>query len=377
LGFSVKGHAGELEVRVPSVRATKDITIEQDLVEEVGRIHRYGNIPEAVLVANIAPPRRDEAWKRRMLVRAIQDRLSGGARFHETMSYSFVGDELLAKIGGSDEPHVSVVNPVAEGFAKMRRSVMPSVLSAVASNRRQRENIRLFEIGKGYRPETPNQRGEPREVHECAIVLSNLPSAKSARFDANAFAQLRGVIEDLVKSLKLAPITWSTDESAPSWANKVQALRGTIGTQSDTALHLATLDPRVRRSLGLVGELESDVACALISIDALLAAPAREGGYAPIPKFPSVKVDVAIAVPAEMQSGTLVDAIKKSGKGLVHEVELFDVYTGDKLGAGKKSLAYHVHLQSDQKTLTEAEVQKFLERLERELGTLGAELRKV
>jgi phenylalanyl-tRNA synthetase beta chain len=72
-----------------------------------------------------------------------------------------------------------------------------------------------------------------------------------------------------------------------------------------------------------------------------------------------------------------VAAIEKSGKGLVHEVELFDVYTGDKLGAGKKSLAYHVHLQSDQKTLTEAEVQKFLERLERELGTLGAELRKV
>jgi phenylalanyl-tRNA synthetase beta chain len=78
-----------------------------------------------------------------------------------------------------------------------------------------------------------------------------------------------------------------------------------------------------------------------------------------------------------MQSGALVAAIEKSGKGLVQNVELFDVYAGDKLGADKKSLAYHVHLQSAQKTLGEAEVQKFLERLERELGTLGAELRKV
>jgi len=82
-------------------------------------------------------------------------------------------------------------------------------------------------------------------------------------------------------------------------------------------------------------------------------------------------------VKSDAKSGDLVAAIEKSGKGLVHDVELFDVYTGDKLGAGKKSLAYHVHLQSDQKTLSEAEVQKFLERLERELTQLGAELRKV
>ncbi len=377
LGFSAKGHAGELDVRVPSVRATKDITIEQDLVEEVGRIHRYGNIAEAQLVANIAPPPRDEAWKRRMVVRAIQDRLSGGARFHETMSYSFVGDELLQHVGMSGEPHAAVQNAVAEGFSRIRRSVMPSVLGALASNRRHRDRVQLFEIGKGYLPEHVNPRGEPREVHECAIALATSPAGKDARFDAGAFAQMRGIVEDLAHALNLEPITWSIDEAAPAWANKSQALRGSVGKTGPLAIHLAALDPRVRRALGLAGELESDVACALLSIDALLEAPIRGSGYKPTPKFPSVKVDVALAVHRDTQSGALVAAIEKSGKGLVQEVELFDVYTGDKLGADKKSLAYHVHLQSDQKTLTEAEVQKFLERLERELGTIGAELRKV
>jgi phenylalanyl-tRNA synthetase beta chain len=381
LGFGAKGHAGELEVRVPSVRATKDVTIEQDLVEEVGRIHRYGNIPEAELVAPIAPPPRDAGWKRRMLVRRVQDRLAGGARFHETMSYSFVGDDLLAKVGASGEPHVAVSNPVAEGFSRIRRSVMPSVLGTLAQNRRHRENVKLFEIGKGYLPEHPNARGEPHEVHECALVLASTPPAKDARFDAHAFAQMRGVVEDLLRALKLEKVAWSVDDGAPAWAHSGRALRGTIGkpgaVASSPVVRLAALDPRVRRALGLVGELDSDVACALISIDALLDAPERAGGYAPIPKFPSVKVDVALAVKADAKSGDLVAAIEKSGKGLVHEVELFDVYTGDKLGADKKSLAYHVHLQSDQKTLGEAEVQKFLERLERELGQLGAELRKV
>lgn len=377
LGFGVKGRPEVLEVKVPSARATKDIRIEQDLVEEVGRIHRYGNIPEQVLVAQIAPPPRDARWKRRMLVRAIQDRLAGAARFHETMSYSFVGDDLIAKLNAGSEPYVAVVNPVAEGFGKIRRSVMPSVLGALESNRRQRERVQLFEIGKGYQPEHANQHGEPREVHECAIVLAAPASKKNARFDENSFAELRGVVDDLVASLKLGSIVWAKDDSVSSWAHAGRALRGTVGATGPLAVRLSMLEPRVRRALGLTGELDSDVACALVSIDALLSAESRGSGYTPVSKFPAVKVDVAIAVATSTPSGTLVSAIEKSGKNLVQRVELFDVYSGDKLGAGKKSLAYHVHLGAADKTLGEAEVRKFLERLERELAQIQAELRKV
>ncbi len=376
LSFGVKGSGGTLEVQVPSARATKDITIEQDLVEEVGRIHRYGNIPEQVLVANIAPPPRDARWKRRMMVRAIQDRLSGAARFHETMSYSFVGDELLAQLGETN-PHVAVVNPVAEGFSKIRRSVMPSVLAAAAANRRHRADVHLFEIGKGYLPEHANEYGEPREVHECALVLCSAPPAKDARFDDNALLRLRGIVDDLVRALRLLPIAWTIDATPFSWAHPRMALVGSAGDEGQQVARLAALEPKVRRTLGLTGELESDAACALLSIDALLQCTPREGGYTPIPKFPAVKVDVAIATASATNSGALVAAIEKSGKGLVRGVELFDLYTGDRLGPDRKSLAYHVDLASDQKTLSEAEVQKFLERLERELTALGAELRKV
>ncbi|MBL8857970.1 MAG: phenylalanine--tRNA ligase subunit beta [Planctomycetes bacterium] len=388
LSFGVKGSGATLEVTVPSARATKDVTIEQDLVEEVGRIHRYGNIAEQTLIAAIQPPPRDARWKRRMLVRAVQDRLSGAARFHETLSYSFVGDELLAKIGADKLSHVAVVNPVAEGFSKMRRSVVPSLLAALETNRRQREVVQLFEVGKGYLPEHANEKGEPREVHECALVLAAVPAKKGARFDDNSFARLRGIVDDLVASLELDRPQWKLDTTPESWSHTKSALVATLGDSAPIA-HLAALDPRVRRNLGLTGELESDVACAVISIDALLAAPPRTSGYKPVPKFPAVKVDVALATSESTTSGQLVAAIEKSGKGLVSKVELFDLYKDEesgegknpsqrkKLGEGKKSLAYHVHLSSDQKTLGEAEVQKFLERLERELKELGAELRKV
>jgi phenylalanyl-tRNA synthetase beta chain len=377
LGFGVKGHAGELEVGVPSARATKDITIEQDLVEEVGRIHRYGSIPEAELIASIAPPPRDEAWTRRMLVRKLQDRLAGGARFRETLSYSFVGDEMLAKIGDANEPHVSVINPVAEGFSKVRRSVMPSLLAALAFNRRQRDVVKLFEIGKGYLPEHANERGEPREVHELGLVWATPPTAKDARFDASCFARLQGAVEDLVASAGFDRVRWSRCDRAPRWAHPGRALEGRVDESGPVIATLAALEPRLAKNLGLAGELASDAACALVSIDALLAAPRAKSSFTPIPKFPPVKVDIAVAVAKETPSGTLVTAIEKSGKGLVSSVELFDLYTGDSVGAGKKSLAYHVLLQSDAKTLTEQEVHKFLERVERALHEIGAELRKV
>ncbi len=372
----MKGAGATLEVKVPSARATKDVTIEQDLVEEVGRIHRYGNIAEQTLVAAIAPPPRDARWKRRMLVRAIQDRLSGAARFHETMSYSFVGDELLKQLNDA-QPHVAVVNPVAEGFAKIRRSVMPSVLAAVATNRRNKSEVKLYEVGKGYLSDQANDHGEPREVHECAIVWALPTATKDARFDDNALSRVRGVVDDLVDVLRVERIAWSADSAPSTWAHPRMALVGKAGEKGPEIARLAALDPKVRRALGLVGELDCDVACAVVSIDALLQCEARAGGYAPIAKFPAVKVDVAIATASATNSGTLVAAIEKSGKGLVQGVELFDLYTGDKLGANKKSLAYHVHLASDQKTLSETEVQKFLERLERELTALGSELRKV
>jgi len=130
------------------------------------------------------------------------------------------------------------------------------------------------------------------------------------------------------------------------------------------------------RKLGLVGEYACDVACAELSIDALHASGKRPPGYVPIPKFPPVKVDVAVAVPAETPARVVTQSIEKAGKGLASSVELFDVYTGANLAAGKKSLAFHVLLAADERTLTDQDVAKFLERVAREVQNHGGELRR-
>jgi phenylalanyl-tRNA synthetase beta chain len=393
LAFKVEHHGEDIFVHVPSARATKDITIEQDLVEEVGRIHRYGNIAERRLVSEIAPPPGDE---RRLLVRALKDRLSGAARFHETMSYSFVSDALVEQVGQSSQPFVQVVNPVAQGFARVRRSVLPSVLQLLADNRRRREEVRMYEVGKGYLPEHANARGEPHQVHELAIAWAAPPPKKGARFDADRLHELQGVIDDLVRAVEYPPLVWSTCPStdAPGWAHPGRCLRAAFATEgleraenrrceatsrgetSEPVVTLAALDPGLARKLGLEGELASDVACAEISIDRLLASEKAKRSYRSIPKFPGVKVDVAVAVAVDVLAGALVQAIEKAGKGIVESSELFDVYTGPNLGPGRKSLAFHVTLLSESRTLTDQDVAKFLERVEKESAALGGELRR-
>src|SRR5262249_34002312 len=152
-----------------------------------GRIYRYGNIPERALVGELAPPARDDAWKRRALVRKVEDRLALAAHFHQQVSYSFVADALLAKLGMNDLEHVAVANAVAEGSSRVRRSVVPSLLGLLEASRRLRGEVRLFELGKGYLPRTGL---EPRERHELGLVLA-APKEKDARFDAGALPRVQ------------------------------------------------------------------------------------------------------------------------------------------------------------------------------------------
>ena len=149
---------------------------------------------------------------------------------------------------------------------------------------------------------------------------------------------------------------------------------------------LAALEPGVARALGLAGELASDVAIARVSLDALLAARAAGAPagapagaavrrYRPLPRFPGIKLDVALALPERVSAEAARGAIAAAAKGLAAAIELFDVYSGAALGAARRSLAWHVLLQAPDRTLAEVDQQRFLARLERLVADLGGELR--
>ncbi len=358
LQFGVEVHERGWRVRVPSFRATKDITIEDDLIEEVGRMHRYDNIPEAPLVGTVrVPPRDPELWVGRLLVAAAAAELA----CHEVYDYSFVPDTLLAACGLAALPHVRVRNPIAPEVTAMRRHVLPSTLACVAPNLRIAADVRLVEHGKGYHPERRDEHGLPHEVRELAFVWSwrsgdPLPELRTRLLGLLRRASRPAIAEELVSE----PLPFVHP------GRTVALVR-----EGTTVGYLGPVHPRTAQAL----ELPATTAVATIDLRALLATPPDDGKFVPIPRFPSQPVDVALLVPLATRVADVARFLRTVGGALVRDLALFEVYRGDGLPPGRKSVNFTVTLGAEDRTLTSADEEEFLGRVRRGAPEIGAELR--
>lgn len=368
LRFGVRrDDGGEWWVTVPSDRATKDVALEEDLIEEVGRFQGYDAIPEKTILAPLAPALPD---RRQTLITVAQDFLAGAPAFHEVLSYSFVDEQLAERLGLDAQVHSRVVNAVAAGLSRLRRDVAPSLLGHLARNLRLDNDLRLFEVGKGSRPEWLDERGKPGEVEQVALAWARAGAPPKGPWDGR-HAALKGVVEALLRQVGAGQPRWRPcrPEARPPWGHPARAAEAWLG---DTwVATLVDLDPAAARRL----DLEADVAVAWLDLATLAALPPAPPSYRPIPRFPGVKLDVAVATPPELTQEAVAAAIAKAGRGQLASSELFDVYAPQALG-GRRSLAYHLVLQAADGTLTDEDAARFLGRLERELAALGAELRK-
>lgn len=375
LGFGIEGEGATWQVRVPSWRATGDVSIEEDLIEEVGRLHGYENIAEQPIRADLSPALPD---RRRAVVRAAQDSLSGGPAFNEALTYSFIAEPVVRAIGAESEPYTEVVNAIAAGLDRIRRDIVPSLLGLVEPNLRHAEELRLFEIGKGSRVEDKDDWGKPAEVHQIGLVWSRPAAGTGAAFDDTVQLRLKGVVEQLLSAIDAPPPTWrpAAAASRPSWAHPGRsALAMADGPAGEVPLaFLGDIDPLVARRLGWAEGRET--AAASIDIDVIVGLPIHRRVFKDLPRYPGVKIDVALAVDSTLPASELEAAVRRAGGDQVAKVELFDLYGGAQLGQGRKSLAYHVLLQSDSRTLSDADGQRFLAALEQEAARLGAELRR-
>ncbi|MEM7201726.1 MAG: phenylalanine--tRNA ligase subunit beta [Planctomycetota bacterium] len=376
LEFGVTDTKVGFAVDVPSFRATKDITIEDDLIEEVGRMYRYDNIPEQPLTSVVTvPPREPALWLAREIVKIGAAELGA----HEVYNYSFTPDRVLEAAGappgqgdGGSE-YSRVANPVAPEVTRMRRHVMPSLLACVRDNLRRRGEVRLVEQGKGYHPEVRDEHGLPREVHEAAFVWSREPSqpdpASPLQRDAHPYGHLRSGIEALLRRAgvevslieKLGPIY--------SWAHPGKTVA--ITCAEAVVGYVGHLHPRVCRAF----EIPLTTAIANLDIGALVASGRAAARYRPIPRFPSQPVDVALLVAGDARVATIAAWLRAVGKKLVRGVELFEVYRGAGLPEGKKSLNFTVTLGADDRTLDTKDEERYLGKVRDRAAEVGAELR--
>jgi phenylalanyl-tRNA synthetase beta chain len=338
---------GMFRVTVPSWRATKDVSMKDDLVEEVGRMVGYGSItPQAPLVAAKVPPaNRDRAFQHD--VRNVLADLG----FSEVYNYSFLSEEVVAKFGLRAEDQVRVLNPIASDQALMRSSLLPGVWKNILDNAKRRDSFRLFEIGlEIHKP----YEGLPDEVpHAVAAVY-----ARSGDGTAGLF-ELKHAAECLLPQVQVEPAEAAGYEHPARSAN--------LTAEGELVGRIFELHPGMVEN-GRAAVLDLD----LRRLQGLSMAPLK---YTPVRRYPSSAFDLSVIAGEREHAGRLRASIAQFGGALVESVEFVRQYTGPPLSPGEKSVSFRLTAGSPERTLSSEEVGEIRARVIDGMRGLGYELR--
>ena len=348
LDFGVDGD----EITVPSWRG--DVAHYSDLAEEVARFTGYNNIPTT--------PMRGVTTQGGYSPEQVLERNLGtvcrSLGYDEIITYSFISPTYYDKIRWpEDDPRrksLKIMNPLGEDTSIMRTTVLPSMLEILTRNYNYRnKTARLYELGRTYFEKEDGMADEPK-------VLS-----LGLYGPDESFFTLKGAVEALLGSIRAEQITFRAERNNPSYhpgrCAKVYAGEAEIGV-------LGQIHPLVAANY----DVDTELYCAELSFDALIAAKGSDPEYVPLPKFPAVTRDIAVLVDTAVTVGDLEGCIQSAAKGLLKEVALFDIYNGANLPAGKKSVAFNLVLRSDERSLTaqeaDDEVKVILDALEQGFG---------
>lgn len=363
LGFETKKNKNKLEVAMPTWRQN-DISIREDLLEEITRIHGYNNIkpimPKVELKTPIANPKIILEQKIKKILKNIA--------ITEVSNYSFVGNEQLQKLQINSKNHISLLNPISSHQNKLRASLVPNLINNIKTNQADYNNINIFEIGDVYSMEvegdinkdTTNKTKLPYQASKLGIIISN----KNKNIDI--FSQLKGIVEQILENLNILNYTWNTIKKNQPWADKKICANITI---LDINIgYVAMLNSKIAQQNGI----KTNVVAAEISLDQLLELSKKACNkiYKAQNKYPQLTRDLAFVVDVKILYNTIKDEIINFNQ-LIKNIELFDVYQDNSLGKNKKSLAFHVIYEAN-RTLTNEEVDivqsKLIKNLDKKFG---------
>jgi phenylalanyl-tRNA synthetase beta chain len=342
-----------------------------DLIEEVARIHGFDRIPVTEMADTLPPQREVPAVD---LEERVRDLLVV-AGLQEVITYRLTTPEREAAltpgvVPSGDRPYVRVANPISADRVVMRRTLLPGLLEVLAHNARLRDRLWCFEIGPVYLPGRPGTL--PEEPRRVAIAMAGRAAPASWREPdpgRTDFFDLKGVVEAFLAGLHLQTVGFepmSHPTFTPGRTTRVTVAGRAIGL-------LGEIHPLVQTAFELpagrvcLAELDLEILAAVVPLTHRVAA---------VPRFPPALQDIALVVDEAVSAAKVTEVIRSAGGLLLADVRLFDVYRGQPVPPGKKSLAFSLVFQAMDRTLTDAEVDAEKHRLvEAAVRNVGARLR--
>jgi phenylalanyl-tRNA synthetase beta chain len=341
-----------------------------DLIEELARLHGYDRLPATLLADQLPPQLGNPALTFEEKVRDLMVNVG----LQEVITYALTTPEREAPLALPTAEYVTLKNPISSDRTVMRHSLLTGILEVTANNLRHTDDVRLFEIGSVYLPRADTKL--PDEPRRLGIVLcgkrqpefwGDAAKGPTAALD---FFDFKGLLEALADQLHLEQVAY---RPAPNVAmlHPGQAAELVVGGKVIGVF--GQMHPKVAEAFGLGGR---QVLVGELDLDALRAALPARYLYKPVPRFPAALRDIAVIVDESVPAERVAREIRAAGGDLLRDLRLFDLYRGESIAAGHKSLAYALTYQAEDRTLTDKEVDKAHKKIEDRLKhVLQAQIR--
>jgi phenylalanyl-tRNA synthetase beta chain len=364
LEFTVEGRE-ILKVTVPTWR--HDVTREADLFEEIGRIFGYNNIPDTLPKGHAMQGGEGYGEEIQTIIR--ESLVASG--LYETVTFSFshprILDALRMAADSSLRKAIPLLNPITEDFPILRTTLLGNTLEVIAYNiNRKVDDVKVFEMGTVFLPKDLPLTELPIENQMLvgAITGKRYPTAWNQGRDIVDFYDLKGTVETLLQDLGIANYRFAPSEHPSLHPGKTAAIFA-----GDTEIGvLGEVHPLVQEAFGL----SKQVYLFELSVDSLIAAAALIPQYQALPKYPAITRDLALLVDNAIPATRIISTIQKAGGSLLKEVTIFDVYTGEQVPTGQKSIAFALVYQAQDRTLTDKEIEEVQKSI---LGELSSSLK--
>lgn len=363
LGFDTEINDDVITVQVPSRR--KDITIKEDLIEEVARIYGYDDIPSTLPVFEKVTSGQltDRQYKTRMVKEVLE-----GAGLDQAITYSLVSKEDATAFAMQQRQTIDLLMPMSEAHASLRQSLLPHLIEAASYNvARKNKDVKLFEIGNVF---FANGEGElPDQVEYLSGILTGdyVVNQWQGKKETVDFYLAKGVVDRVSEKLNLEFSYRRADIDGLHPGRTAEIL----------------LENKV---IGFIGELHPTLAADNdlkrtyvfeLNFDALMAVSVGYINYQPIPRFPGMSRDIALEVDQNIPAADLLSTIHAHGGNILKDTLVFDVYQGEHLEKGKKSIAIRLNYLDTEETLTDERVSKVQAEIEAALIEQGADRKSV
>ena len=355
LGFRTEINGEDLLITAPSWRSTGDISLPDDILEEVARLMGYENFEFVAPTVTL-----DKAINQRgpQLERAIREYLAFRCNMQEVFTYPWIEDKYAAAAGVDAADALELSTPPAPEMSRLRTSLVPAMLKVVDTNIHNFTDFRVFELTQVFFNRNFKSVSSPDELlPEMARHLGAAFVGGDAR---QLFREAKGVLQYMHRAAQMKPLLFAQVRK-PSWADEKLWINVISG--DDIIGALALVSPKCSESLGIRRRL---TVIFEIDIEKLITLPSRENEFKPLPLFPFSDFDLSIIFDDRVQWAEIEEIVRKVN--LVKDVKFIDEYRGKQVGEGKKSISFRVWVGSDKDTLTSQQIEQATKQVVKKIG---------